>query len=528
MEPARALEPYRLSKPEVAVFVAGITSMGLEILALRIVAPQFGSHIYTVGGLLTVFLAALSLGYWRGGKHAATRASTGRLIWLLLLTAVYVALVIFARDILLVATTTIPLPARYASLPAIVLLFGPPTYFLGFISPYAAELSHKDGVGEASGHVYALGTIGSILGAGATTFFLIPAMSIDGIGLLFGFLLVGTALALALPALPRAPVVGAIVVSVLLVAAAGSGAMGIDHRGEVVYESQTPYQHLEVIDDGETRTMYLDGARHSAIDLENPDRHVFAYTKYFHLAMLAADDPDRVLFVGGGGYTGPQDFEERYDIEIDVVEIDPEVTDAAEEYFGLEQSERLTAHTDDGRTYLQETEETYDVIVLDAYKQDQVPFELTTAEFMELAEDRLSDDGVLLANVISSPRGPASDFYRAQYLTMEEAFPQVHAFRTSDSNAIQNIQLLATTDDERLTRGALHERNAALEGSPDMEDEIDNYLEDVDTSGVPVLRDDRAPVDDLLDPMVGQRYVIEETEGESGEENVAPRITAPP
>ncbi|MHC3439110.1 spermidine synthase [Natrialbaceae archaeon A-gly3] len=529
MAAGRRFPSRSLTKPELAVFVSGVASMGLEILAGRIVAPQFGSSIYTWGGIITVFLAALSLGYWRGGKRASAYASNNRLIWLLLLTAVYVAIVIFARDLLLVSTATIPLPARYSSLPAIILLFGPPTYFLGFISPYAAELSHKEGVGEASGHVYALGTIGSILGAGATTYFLIPAMSIDGIGLLFGFLLVGTALALALPTLPRGPVVGAVVVSLLLIGAAGSGAMGVDHRGEVVYESQTAYQHLEVIDDGDVRTMYLDGARHSAKDLEDPDRHVFAYTKYFHLAMLAADDPERVLFVGGGGYTGPQDFEKRYDVEVDVVEIDPEVTAAAEEYFGLEQSETLTAHTDDGRTYLQETEETYDVIVLDAYKQDQVPFELTTAEFMALTEQRLSDDGVLLANVVSSPRGPASDFYRAQYLTMEEAYPQVHAFRTSDSNAIQNIQLLATKNDERLTREDLHERNAALEGSPDMEDEIDHYLEDVDTSGVPVLKDDRAPVDDLLDPMVGQRYVIEESDAaaEDGSE-VAPGIAGTP
>lgn len=514
------------TKPELAVFVSGVASMGLEILAGRIVAPQFGSSIYTWGGIITVFLAALSLGYWRGGKRASTHASNGRLIWLLLLTAVYVAIVIFARDLLLVSTATIPLPGRYASLPAIVVLFGPPTYLLGFISPYAAELSEKEGVGEASGHVYALGTIGSILGAGATTFFLIPAMSIDGIGLLFGFLLVGTALALAFPSLPRAPVVGAVVVSLLLVAAAGSGAMGVDHRGDVIYESQTPYQHLEIVDDGSERTMYLDGARHSAKDLEEPDRHVFAYTNYFHLAMLAADEPERVLFVGGGGYTGPQDFEQRYDVEIDVVEIDPEVTAAAEEYFGLERSVNLTAYTADGRTYLQETEKTYDVIVLDAYKQDQVPFELTTAEFMALTEDRLSDDGVLLANVVSSPSGPASDFYRSQYLTMEEAYPQVYAFRTSDSNAIQNVQLLATKDDERLTRADLHERNADLEGAPDLEREIDHHIADVDTAGVPVLRDDRAPVDDLLDPMVGQRYVIEETDGNGGD--VSPSVTATP
>ncbi len=118
--------------------------MGLEILAVRIVAPQFGSHIYTVGGILTVFLIALSLGYWQGGKRASL-ATNRQMSWIMLATAVYVGIVIYAGDLLLAYTSTLPLPPRYASLPAVIALFGPPTYLLGFISPYAAELSQKQG-----------------------------------------------------------------------------------------------------------------------------------------------------------------------------------------------------------------------------------------------------------------------------------------------------------------------------------------------------------------------------------------------
>ncbi len=514
MDVLSALGGRRVTKAEVAVFVSGVASMGLEILAGRIVAPQFGSSIYTWGGIITVFLAALSLGYWRGGRRASTHADHRRLIWLLLFTAVYVAILIYARDLLLIATAQIPLPSRYASLPAIVVLFGPPTYLLGFISPYAAELSHKEGVGEASGHVYALGTIGSILGAGATTFVLIPSMSIESIGLFFGLLLVGTALVLSAPAFPRRPVVATVVVTVLLVVAASGGAVGLDPRGEVVYSTQTAYQQLEVVDDGDVRTMYLDGAHHSARDLEDPERHVFAYTRYFHLPMLMVEEPERALFVGGGGFTGPQDFERTYDdVTVDVVEIDPEVTAAAEEYFGLERSAELRVHTDDGRTFLAESDREYDVIVLDAYKRDQVPFELTTVEFMTLVSERLSDDGVLVANVISAPEGPASEFYRAQYRTMEEAFPHVYAYRTSESGSVQNIQLVATNDPDGVSTTELHERNGAREDVPELGEEIDDRIEEVRTDDVPTLYDDRAPVDSLLDPMVGQRYVIEDGEG---------------
>ncbi|WP_254809502.1 spermidine synthase [Natronosalvus amylolyticus] len=523
MDVQRALESGRLTKAELAVFVSGITSMGLEILAVRIVAPQFGSHIYTVGGLLTVFLAALSLGYWQGGKLAKT-ASNRQMTWILLATAVYIAVVIYASDMLLYYTATIPLGPRYAALPSIVILFGPPTYLLGFISPYAAELSAKEGVGEASGHVYALGTIGSILGAGATTYLLIPSLTIDEIGLLFGLILVGTALVLSLPRPSKAVAVTLVVVTLVLFTASSSAALGLDPRGEVVYQTQTPHQQLEVIDNDNVRTMYLDGARHSALDLEDADRHVFAYTRYFHLTMLLQEEPesvDRVLFIGGGGYTGPQDFEEHYDVTIDVVEIDGEVTRAAETYFGLEQSDSLQAHEHDGRQFLYETDHTYDVIVLDAFKRDQVPFQLTTVEFMTLVDDRLSDDGVVLANVVSAPEGSASEFYRAQYATMDEVFEQVYSFKTSSTPAVQNVQVIATKDETRHSVHDLEARNEAGHIDTDLSKEIDNALEQPATDDVPVLRDDQAAVDALLDPMLGQQYVIEETEssGSVGETN---------
>ncbi|MGM0388677.1 spermidine synthase [Natrinema limicola] len=504
---------FRPTKPDVAVFVSGVTSMGLEILAGRIIAPQFGSSIYTWGSIITVFLAALSLGYWQGGKKAAT-ASNRRMSWLLLGTAGYVAIVIYASDQLLLSASAIPLPARYASLPAVLLLFGPPTYLLGFISPYAAELSQKDGTGEASGHVYALGTIGSIVGAGATTYVLVPALGIDAIGLLFGFILVGTAFALTLPRLSPKPASASVAIALLLVVAAGLGPVAFDHRGDVVYQTQTAYQELEVIDDGDVRTLYLDGARHSAMDLEDPDRHVFEYTRYFHLPMLMVDDPDEVenvLFIGGGGYTGPKDFERKYDVDVDVAELDPEVTRTAKEYFRLEESENLTAHTEDGRIFLQETDKKYDVIVLDAYQKDQVPIHLTQVEFMELAESHLDEDGVLLANVIAAPSGSGSAFYRAQYKTIDEAFASTYSFRTSSWDSVQNIEIAATKAETNFTEADLETRNDQRDLGIDLRSEVDAYMDAPNTDDVPLLTEEHAPVGDLQASTVGQEYVIEQT-----------------
>jgi spermidine synthase len=513
MATARSLDSLRLTRPELAVFVSGVASMGLEILAGRMVAPQFGSSIYTWGSIIGVFLAALSYGYHRGGRRAATRATNARMARLFLLTAAYVAGLILVGDLLVRSTAGLPLPGRFASLPAITLLFGPPTYVLGYVSPYAAELSAKDGLGEASGHVYAVGTVGSIVGAFATTFVLVPSLDVDAIAFVFGALAVATAVVLVRPDIDGDQAVACGTVALLLVAAAGSGAVGVSVEGRVVYETETAYQELRVVDLGDRRTLYLDGQRHSAMDLDDPYRHVFDYTRYFHLPLLMTDDVDRVLFVGGGGFTGPKRFVRDYDVTVDVAEIDPEVVDAAERYFALEESADLNVYTVGGRQFLRETNRTYDLIVLDAYRKDKVPFELTTVEFFRLAKSRLSADGVLFANVISAPTGPASQFYRAEYRTMARVFPQVYGFPVSGGGAVQNVELVATRNATRLTEAQLLARNERRDVGIDLASEIRHYRPPPATDDVPVLRDDRAPVDSLLDPMVGRRYVVQEANG---------------
>jgi spermidine synthase len=293
-----------------------------------------------------------------------------------------------------------------------------------------------------------------------------------------------------------------------------------------VYHTQTAYQELRVVDAGDTRTLYLDGQPHSAMDLDDPTRHVFDYTSYFHVPFLLSDDIDRVLFVGGGGFTGPRVFQEMYpNVTVDVVEIDPEVVSVSKQYFGVEESDRLNIYTMDGREYLRETNQTYDLIVLDAYRKDKVPFQLTTVEFMQLTAERLDDDGVLVANIISAPSGPASQFYRAEYKTMREVYPQVYSFPTAGSVVVQNIEVVATKESTLVSRDEFQQRNQQRAVGIDLAAELSSYRNDEPTDDVPVLRDDRAPVDSLLDPMVGQRYVIQRA-NESEENTTATNDSA--
>ncbi|HKJ58222.1 MAG TPA: fused MFS/spermidine synthase, partial [Halobacteriales archaeon] len=440
--------------PEAAVFVAGVSSLGLEILAGRIVAPAFGSSIYVWGSIIGVFLAALALGYHRGGERAAERASTGAIVTILLVSALYVAGLLALAGVVIEIADAFSVPPRLSPLLPIALLFGPPVYLLGLISPYAAELSGADSAGGASGRIYAVGTAGSIVGAFGTTFLLIPRVDLPVAELGFGLLLVATAVALALRrgedragrsgSNERGSATGrgltgvrgdrerrrlllrGLLVTIVLGAGFAVHDAGLVLTGDVVVQTETPYQGLTVVDrearelgdDRTVRTLYLEGTPQSATYLRDgrpvDDEYVFDYARYFHLAMVMSDDVDRVLFVGGGGFSGPKRFAEEYpNVTVDVVELDPVVIDVAREHFGVEESEQLNVYEGDGREFLERTNRTYDAIVLDAYRKDRVPFHLATAEFMALAESRLDEDGVLVANVISAADGPGSQFYRA-------------------------------------------------------------------------------------------------------------------
>ncbi len=510
---------------ELAVVISGVTSMGMEILAGRLIAPAFGSSIYTWGSIIGVFLAALSAGYHVGGKRSST-ASERALAKLFLGTTVYVAFVILAGDFVVRAGLGMPVPPRFAPLVPVTILFGPPVYLLGFVSPYAAALSARTDVGAVAGNVYALGTVGSIVGAFGTTFVLVPYLSVALVGALFG----GLQLVAAAVLTGRRPsgrrVATAVLVCALLVGATAAGSLGPNPAGETVYSTQTAYQGLTVVDDGGVRTLYLDGHRHSAMPLDDPADHVYTYTRYFHLPMLLREDPsiDRALFVGGGGFTGPKAYVDRYDVQVDVVELDPEVVRVAKEYFAVDSGPNMSVTVGDGRRFLETTDRTYDVVVLDAYRQDKVPFHMTTVEFFRLVRERLAPDGVVVANTIGAPTGSGSEFVRAEYRTLQRVFPQVYAVPTTGGTNVQNVELVATKSDERVDRETLRARAGDRDVGVPLGDAVDRFRTDLPTGGVPVLTDDRGDELRLLDPLAGSKYVVEENG--SGDRTSA-RLPAP-
>jgi spermidine synthase len=501
-------------RAETAVFASGVTSMGLEVLAGRIIAPVFGNSVYTWGGVLGVFMIALGAGYWLGGKRAETRASEAALTKILIYSVITIGFIAALYEPIVQLSAFVPLPAIYAPIIPLTILFGPPTFLLGFISPYAAELSDARSTGEASGRVYSVGTIGSIVGAFATTYALIPFVSVLWIQVIFAGLLIVAAIAISYPP-SRGSLLRIATALVIVVAAVGYTPAAVT-SGTTVYETETPYQHLRIAEEDGVRTMYLNDHRQSAMYIDNRSGYVWNYTAYAHLPYLyrSSDSINRVLVIGGGGFSVPKRFLAEYpNVTVDVVELDPEVVNAAKTHFNVSKSQRLNIHIGDGRRYLRNTNHTYDAIILDAYQKNNIPFHLTTAQFMGLVSERLDKRGVFVANVISSATGPKSRFMRSVFKTVQQTFPATDIYPTGTApRAVQNVMVVATNGPD-MTQAELRQRSRRRSIGINLSQEVTQYQgpATVTTTNVPILRDGKAPVNRLTAPLSDQPYVIQTT-----------------
>ena len=481
---------------ELAVFVCGAAVMVLELADIRVLAPYAGTSLYVWTNLVGVILASLSIGYWWGGRIADRRPDARLLSLLVFLAASCVGLTALLKDKLLSSLNAWVSGYGTLSLCAALLLFAPANVFLGMVSPYAARLKIRDvaSSGSAVGRLYALSAVGSITGTFLAGFVLIPAFGSGRLLLLTSATLGLLSLALFGGRLPKARAG-----MLFLFLAVGGSMLGGGLKG-LVLDIDTPYNRVWVSrnTDEETGRPILvlstdPYGQDSAIYLDGDDL-VFDYMKFFRLAEHFAPGFRRTLMIGGAAYAYPKDFLRRYpDARIDVVEIDPMLTEISRKYFNLRDNPRLTVLHEDGRTFLNRSGNRYDVIIIDAFRDANcLPYQLTTIEAARRMSGMLTEGGVLLVNIIGAVDGMNGRFTRAEYATCAEVFPRVMLFPVDDpedGREVQNIILAALKSNR--------------EPAPESADEETNrYLTHLWKSevgaDVPVLTDDRAPVEYYL------------------------------
>ena len=488
----------RLPPLELLVFAVGSSTLGAEIAAARLMAPFFGASTIVWANTIAVVLVALSIGYWFGGRMADRHPHKAGLCRLVLIAAILLALVPIVADpflsISVEAFDSVSVGAFAGSLFGVLVLVAVPVLMLGAVSPWAIRLRMQriDESGEVAGRLYAISTVGSLLGTFVSALVLIPLLGTQRTFLTFAILIAVVA-ALGLDRRwAIVPVALALLLALPVGTVKGAG------EGRVIHEADTTYQYARVVEypDGERHLELNEGqAVHSIYD---PETVLTGDVWDGYLAVPMAGlgrEPRRLAILGNGAGTTVRAYEKYFPrTRIDAVEIDGELHDIGKEYFGLRERPEVKLITDDARPFLRRAEGGYDAIFVDAYRQPYIPFYLATQEFFDLVRDRLAPGGVLVVNV-GHPEG-SEDLEEVLSATIRTIFPNVMRDPLEDTNT------LLVASDAEVGVGKLLSATAAA--PPD----VDELLRATAARLRPALRggrvytDDKAPVEWLIDKSI--------------------------
>ncbi|TAK63421.1 MAG: hypothetical protein EPO24_04285 [Bacteroidetes bacterium] len=382
----------------IIVSVVGAVILALEILGTRVLGPFYGVSIFLWSALISVTLAALSIGYAVGGRLADNNASFSRISRFLTIAGVWILAIPWMKYPLL--SMAEPAGLRFAVLLTATVLFFPPLMLLGMINPFAIKLKalSLDSIGTTAGNLNALSTLASVVSALLTGYVLIPNIGVTVLLLSLGCVLFLTALlGLAVEKnLKRASVPLTIVVFLVALLFFFAPSISKNNSPGLVAVQQSPYGELRTIDYEGQRHLLIDGGIHTRVDTTTWNSTV-SYAAVMELPKYFFEKPGKALLIGLGGGSLLKQY--RYHFwKVEAVEIDPVVVQIAKEYFHLLPSDGEIV-VSDGRQYLASTSKQYDVILLDAFGSSSIPFHLCTKEAFSLISSRLAQGGILAVNV---------------------------------------------------------------------------------------------------------------------------------
>ena len=482
---------------DAVVLICGAVVMIYEITGSRVLAPFIGTSTYIWTSLIGVILGALSLGYWIGGRMADRLPTKSVLASAILAAAGLIALTTLVKDPLLSGIAAFPVRLEIKAVMAALILFGPASVALGFVTPYAVKL-RMDSIGEAGrtvGRLYALSTIGSIVGTFAAGFILLPVLGSNRTLYLITAALLLAAFLLIPFRLDRKAVSMLIVLAFAI--AANELTSYAMYRSIGFEDIDTEYSRVRIFRTTDPTTqrpieaMTFDPHSTQSAMFTDSDELVFEYTKFYHLISVLRPGFQRSLMIGGAGYSFPKAYLAKYpNGSLVVVEIDPTLTEIAQRRFGLRENERLRIAHEDGRLFLNRAATaSYDVVMMDAFGSlFSVPYHLTTIEAVSQIHRTLTEEGVVVFNLGSAIRGNASLFLQAELATYRQVFPIVHLFKVRPERGDEELQnlivvackreCLPSASDDHLIDSLLDRR----------------YSTDVPLT-VPLLTDDLAPVE---------------------------------
>ncbi len=446
------------------VFLTGAAVLIIEVGAMRLLAPYYGSSLTVVSSVLSVILLALSLGYYVGGRLAdryplpvllATIIGTAGILLLLLL---YVTLTALPSVAPLLGQSAGPLTLAF-------LTFFIPAFLLGIDSPFVSKLlaSNTNDEGRVVGTVFFWSTIGSILGSFLAGFYLIPTFGLTPTLTYTAAILIlwSSVLVFVLGTELKSKVRYGIVISFFAVAIIGASILLTippHGRGTLVHAKDGLYSQMTVYDEVIRGTTYRflknDTNFSSAVIMGSPEV-VFPYAEVALMYRDMVPDAHSYLVLGGGAYTIPRYVHtDNPTLTIDTVELEPYLLPIAHEYFEYPKADQLRNYNEDARVFLQSTSTQYDVIFSDVMNSGHyIPPHLLTTEFFATLKERLSPNGVIFLNYIGSLDTFGRTMTGSLTKTITTVFPnhQLLPLQSSSERDLQNIIFVLRHDDRPIT-----------------------------------------------------------------------------
>jgi spermidine synthase len=399
-----------------AVFISGMTSLAVEMLASRLLGPDFGTSNLVWASIIGLILIYLTLGYFIGGKWA-DRSPHPRTMYTVLAWAAFTTCLplLIARPVLWAAAEAfdqLDIGVWAGSFMAVLVLFCIPVTLMGTVSPFAIRIAitNPAKVGETAGQIYAISTLGSFVGTFLPTLVLIPTIGTALSFMTFACLLNLVALTgLWISSGWRRVLPWLWMPAVLVILAVVWSSQPTKKTPDQIYETESAYNYIEVLDRDGYRMLRLNEGQgiHS---MYHPDTleyggpwQQFLVAPFFNEAPYDPGQVQSMAIVGlAGGTVARQATAVFGNIPIDGFEIDPEIIEVGRKYFEMTMP-NLKSIPQDGRYGLKHSHNTYSVIVVDAYRPPYIPWHLTTREFFEVAREHLTPDGVVAINVGRSP-----------------------------------------------------------------------------------------------------------------------------
>jgi len=435
----------------IVVFICGMSTMGVELSASRLLAPFFFFFFFVWTNIIGIILISLSIGYYFGGKFA-DKHPHDHLFYMFSLTAgLLIGIIPFLASLILPFATQALSTATFndflLSFVGSLLLFAFPAAFLGAIVPFAIRINSQkiDQIGKTSGNIYALSTVGSIIGVYLPALVLIPTIGTRFTIAFFAIILIIFSLIALFITLSKKKILkkklfiivitACVLISVLFVP------RSISSSDIVIYEAESAYCFLQV---KKTETaLYLVGDR--GIWSKKLDGNIFTerYWDYFLVSSAFTNHTDQILIVGLAAGTTAQSYSAAFpEVNIDGVEIDPLVVEIGKKYFNMTMS-NLNIILSDGRLYVKTTQNKYDIVALDVYR-DILPYHMITVEFFDEIKSILKPGGVLSINIAKLTNSNILDIISN---TLLQVFPKVYKVNVPSSN---NYLLFATTEKNSL------------------------------------------------------------------------------